>query len=110
MQVMGESVPDQFTGPAEQSNCGDWGNLPSPQQLGINTEGDIGGFWTPQYRKKIRQIPEYRKKKNRQIPQRLDTESKLAVTLKSVLCMPSEVQITLKLSKVVFDLDKINKT
>ena len=37
MQVMGESVPDQFTGPAGASNCGDWGNLPSPQQLGINT-------------------------------------------------------------------------
>jgi len=27
------------------------------------TEGDIGGFWTPQYRKKIRQIPQYRKRK-----------------------------------------------
>ena len=26
-------------------------------------EGDIEGFWTPQYRKKIRQIPKYRKKK-----------------------------------------------
>jgi len=37
MQVMSESVPDQFTGPAGASNCGDWGNLPSPQQLGINT-------------------------------------------------------------------------
>lgn len=37
MQVMGESVPDQFTGPVGASNCGDWGNLPSPQQLGINT-------------------------------------------------------------------------
>ena len=44
-------------------------------------EGDIGGFWTPQYRKKFRQIPQYRKK-NRQIPQHLNTESKLDVTLK----------------------------
>lgn len=37
MQVMGESVHDQFTGPAGSFSCGDWGNLPSPQQLGINT-------------------------------------------------------------------------
>lgn len=37
MQVMGENVPDQFTGPAGAANCGDWGNLPSPEQLGINT-------------------------------------------------------------------------
>ena len=48
-------------------------------------EGGIGGFWTPQYRKKIRKIPQYRKK-SRQIPQHLNTESILDVTLKSVLC------------------------
>ena len=28
----------------------------------VISEGDIGGFRTPQYRKKIRQIPQYRRK------------------------------------------------
>ena len=49
-------------------------------------EGDIGGFWTPQYRKKIRQIPQH-----------LNTESKTRCN-KSVLCMSSanNIEITMK--------------
>ena len=42
-----------------------------------STEGDIGGFWIPQNRKKNWQIPHYRKK-IRQIPQYRKTSKTLS--------------------------------
>ena len=65
-------------------------------------EGDIGGFWTSQYRRKICQIPQY-----------YNTVSKLDVILKPLHCTLSLEQITrkqkLRLGNVRLRQNKQNK-
>jgi len=56
-------------------------------------EGDIGGLWTPQYRKKFGKYRAISQKKPRKIPQYPNTESKLDVIPKLLLCMLSLEQI-----------------